>query len=239
MHSLASEKDRPAGRAGEGRALVARFETMIEERGYPCVGAKGAIARGQVHAYVGRSIGSAWDDVPLAQQLGRFGRHYAEHRPLFTTFVALFPESPPLDEAAFEEALWDRIGSLQAKDDWLGQPTDPDVEGDPGSPMFSLSFGGQGFFVVGMHPDASRPARRFDCPVMVFNVHDQFERLRADGRYEKMRETILSRDAALAGSVNPMLARFGEESEARQYSGRVVGPDWECPWPGRRKTGER
>ncbi len=68
---------------------------------------------------------------------------------------------------------------------------------------------------------------------MVFNLHDQFEQLRAQGRYEKLREAILDRDAALAGSVNPMLSRHGDASEARQYSGRAVGNDWECPFAGR------
>ena len=33
----------------------------------------------------------------------------------------------------------------------------------------------------------------------------------------------------LSGSINPMLARHGESSEARQYSGRVVDEDWKCP----------
>ena len=38
------------------------------------------------------------------------------------------------------------------------------------------------------------------------------------------------RDEAIAGSRNPMLARHGEASEARQYSGRAVDPDWRCPF---------
>ncbi len=108
-----------------------------------------------------------------------------------------------------------------------GWPTDPD------NPHFSLSFGGEAFFVVGLHPNASRPARRFSSPVLVFNLHAQFERLRAEGRYEKLRASILERDTALAGSVNPMLARHGDSSEARQYSGRVVGAEWRCPLQGR------
>ena len=63
---------------------------------------------------------------------------------------------------------------------------------------------------------------------MLFNLHDQFERLRADGLYEKLRATILERDEALQGSINPMLSRHGELSEARQYSGRAVEEDWRC-----------
>ena len=65
---------------------------------------------------------------------------------------------------------------------------------------------------------------------MVFNLHDQFERLRADNKYESMREKIMVRDEALAGSRNPMLARHGDASEARQYSGRMVGDDWQPPF---------
>ena len=84
--------------------------------------------------------------------------------------------------------------------------------------------------MVGLHPHASRPARRFPNPTLVFNLHDQFERLREKGIYERMRERILDRDKELAGDINPMLARHGESSEARQYSGRVVEDDWQCPF---------
>ena len=84
---------------------------------------------------------------------------------------------------------------------------------------------------MGLHPRASRPARRFERPVLVFNLHDQFEQLREQRRYERMRAKIIDRDVALAGSPNPMLARHGTISEARQYSGRNVWePDWACPF---------
>ncbi|PIW56526.1 MAG: hypothetical protein COW16_00365, partial [Sphingomonadales bacterium CG12_big_fil_rev_8_21_14_0_65_65_10] len=67
-------------------------------------------------------------------------------------------------------------------------------------------------------------------PTLIFNLHDQFERLREEGRYETMRRSILTRDEAYSGSINPMLARHGDASEARQYSGRVVDEDWSCPF---------
>ena len=119
------------------------------------------------------------------------------------------------------------------KDQWLGQRADPRVAHDPDDPHFAMSFGGEAFFVVGLHPRSSRPARQFEKPAMVFNLHDQFERLRAEGRYDKMRGTILDRDERLAGSVNPMLAKHGTISAARQYSGRAVSDGWECPFSGR------
>jgi FPC/CPF motif-containing protein YcgG len=68
---------------------------------------------------------------------------------------------------------------------------------------------------------------------MVFNLHDQFETLRAEGRYEKLRTSIIDRDVAMAGSINPMLANHGSISSARQYSGRAVETDWVCPFSGR------
>jgi hypothetical protein len=34
----------------------------------------------------------------------------------------------------------------------------------------------------------------------------------------------------LQGSLNPNLADFGEQSEARQYSGRATEADWVCPF---------
>ena len=121
-------------------------------------------------------------------------------------------------------------GVKAVQDVWRGQDYDPRVSPDPANPHFSLSFGGEAFFVVGLHPNASRPARRFERPTLTFNLHDQFEQLRALGKYETIREKILTRDERLAGSRNPMLARHGEASEARQYSGRAVDDDWRAPF---------
>ncbi len=149
---------------------------------------------------------------------------------LFQSFVVLFRGPLSLTEAEYENALWDRIQSLTDKDGWHGQSHDPRVSADPTDPHFSLSFAGEAFFVVGLHPNASRPARRFSCPGIVFYLHDQFERLRQQNVYEGMREKIVQRDAMLAGSPNPMLQTFGESSEAKQYSGRVVDEAWQCPF---------
>ncbi len=98
------------------------------------------------------------------------------------------------------------------------------------SPKFSLSLAGHPFFVIGLHPGASRIARRFAWPAMVFNSHVQFDRLREDGRYTKMQKATRARDLALQGSINPNLADFGTAPETRQYSGRKVEADWKCPF---------
>ena len=101
---------------------------------------------------------------------------------------------------------------------------------DPENPHFAFSVAGTAFFVVGLHPNASRVARRAPLPTLVFNLHAQFERMRADGRYQRMRDTIRRRDAELQGFLNPMVSDHGVSSEARQYAGRAVPPDWTPPF---------
>lgn len=185
---------------------------------------------------VGRDMRSAWDDLRIYGALLEFATAYHESPKLFQSLVVIYEGPEVLSEDVFETVLWTRLQSLADKDAWHGQDYDHRVSSDPDSPHFSLSFGGEAFFVVGLHPGANRQARRFDKPVLVFNVHDQFERLRAENRYETLRRSIIERDVAIAGSANPMLSRHGEISEARQYSGRAVEPDWRCPFRARPKV---
>ncbi len=207
-----------------------QFREMIEQHDFPCVGAKSALARGTLSIIEARDITSAWNDLQIHRELSEWSAKFSDDPEGLRSLVVIFSESEKLSEKAFEDALWQRLQSLADKDHWRGHQPAPSVSSDPRDPHFSLSFGGQAYFVVGLNPAASRPARRFAWPAMVFNLHDQFVRLREEGRYERMREKILERDVALAGSVNPMIARHGESSEARQYSGREVDPGWQCPF---------
>ncbi|MBB3763375.1 guanitoxin biosynthesis heme-dependent pre-guanitoxin N-hydroxylase GntA [Sphingomicrobium lutaoense] len=216
------------------RPIVDRFIDFITDTQFPCVGAKAAYNRGGMHFIVARDFSSAWDDLRIIPELIALAQRYREDPQLFQSLVVLFREGAPEDEAEYEKLLWKRLESLSQKDDWLGQRPDPRVAHDPDDPHFALSFGGEAFFVVGLHPKASRPARRFDHPAIVFNLHDQFEKLREAGKYQSMRETILKRDAKIAGSINPMLAEHGSISAARQYSGRAVSEEWKCPFSGRK-----
>jgi FPC/CPF motif-containing protein YcgG len=149
----------------------------------------------------------------------------------YATFVAIFERPREVDEIVFERLFWKQLRALHDHDaarfEW-----DPHVSADPADPHFSFSFAGQALYVIGMHANSSREARRFPWPALVFNPHEQFERLRADGKWKRIQETIRSRDLELQGSINPMLSDFGEKSEARQYSGRAVEDNWEAPFPG-------
>ena len=221
----------------EADALESDIRERIAVPDFPCVGAKSALARGTLEILTCHDLTSNWDDLRIHRALMEWARDYRENPGGLRSLAVAFAGPDDLDEAAFEKHLWERVQSIADKDAWLGQPYDSAVSADPDDPHFSLSFGGQAFFVVGLHPGASRPARRFPSPVLVFNLHDQFERLREEGRYQRMREAILKRDVALAGNVNPMLSTHGEASAARQYSGRIVGEDWRCPFSDKRAKG--
>lgn len=210
--------------------LISAFHTHIGDQEFPCVGAKSALARNQIKVVVARAIDSAWNDLQIHAALMAFVEDYRREDKMFQSLAVIFEGPEDLSEAEFEGHLWQRIQSVADKDAWLGQDYDRRVSPDPDNPHFSLSFGGEAFFVVGLHPHASRKARRFVAPTMIFNLHDQFERLREEGRYEKLRASILDRDLKYAGTSNPMVVRHGELSEARQYSGRVVDNDWGCPF---------
>jgi uncharacterized protein len=209
--------------------LTQSLTRFIEDKAFPCVGAKSALARQNLRFVVAQDIRAHKDDRRLWQALVEFAGVYRQSQEGFHSLAVIFSQPDDLCERAFEACLWQR---LQALSDLDAQhfAYDPCVSCDAQSPDFSLSFGGEAFFVVGMHPNASRPARRFEAPCLVFNRHAQFESLREEGRYETLRSSILDRDFALAGSLNPMLARHGELSEARQYSGRVVEAEWRCPF---------
>ena len=205
-----------------------KFLGRIGRADFPCVGAKSALAHDGIETFEAGDLRDAAHDAALLAQLQDFAARTAADA-LFVSFVALFPRTPRLEEAAFEAALWQRLQALHELDArhfaW-----DESVSSDPRSPQFSMSLGGRAFYVIGVHPGASRRARRFACAALVFNLHSQFETLREDGRYDKMRAAIAERDLAYSGSSNPMLAGHGEASEARQYSGRQVGAQWRCPF---------
>lgn len=201
------------------------FRDWILAADFPCVGAKAALNADSYALAVYDELASPAAISALAQQLRSFNDSLAAENE-YATCIAVFRNPAELDEIAFEQLLWQQLQQLHALDD---APWDASVRADPEDPHFSFSFAGQAFYVIGLHANSSRRARRFPWPTLVFNPHEQFERLRADGKWKKIQQTIRKRDVQLQGNTNPMLSDFGERSEARQYSGRVVDDHWEPP----------
>lgn len=199
------------------------------ENAHPCVGARSALTRDTITVRRYADLRDAADDACILADLTEFVAGYRRTRQLFSSFVMEFAAPDAPSEAAFEDALWQRLGALSQLDRQT-TPWDARVGSDPAALDFSFSLRGEAFFVIGLHPNASRASRRYRMPALVMNLHDQFERLRGDGRYDRMREVIRERDTQFCGSPNPMVRNFGDLSEARQYSGRSVEADWRCPF---------
>lgn len=215
-----------------------RFLEFLGGATYPCVGAKSALARGTIETHEFRSLGDPHNDQPLVDGISRFVARIEDSASDTNTvhsYAAIFRGPFNMDELRFESSLWSQLWRMHKLDVLAGNCPADDVSNNTASPRFSLSMAGHPFFLIGLHPFASRIARRFSHPVMVFNSHRQFEKLKEDGRFEKMQAATRSRDTELQGSVNPNLAEFGEASEARQYSGREVEDGWRCPYSFGRK----
>jgi len=211
--------------AGLATRIDDDFRAFVDDAGFPCLAGKGVVHRDSYGLGVYGALGAR--TRRLAHDLAAFAASTPAGS--LAAFVAVFPRRAPADEASFERRLWRQLDRLHA-DDAPGAGWDPHVSDDPADPRFAFSFAGCAMFVVGLHPHSSRQARRFAWPALVFNPHAQFERLRAEGRFERLRAMVREREIALQGSINPNLADFGEKSEARQYSGRETPADWRCPF---------
>jgi FPC/CPF motif-containing protein YcgG len=210
-------------------SIPADFATFIQSDPFPCVGAKSALALDSLIVAEAGDFASDDHDAEIHRALARFGKWMASGKGALGSFACLFRHGPRLSEDEFEAALWARAQGLHDIDAASGAHWADGVSREPESPDFSFSVDGVAYFVVGLHPGASRAARRFCRPALIFNPHAQFERLRADGRYFTMQSIIREREIAKHGSINPMLSDFGSGREAAQYSGRQVGDSWTCP----------
>lgn len=207
--------------------LELAFREFVQDPDFPCLGAKSVVRLSTYVLRVYGALGRAGNSKAILADLARFTAEHSDT--MLSAFVALFPSSPPEDERAFERRLWQQLQTIHDMDPDGGRWA-PGVSSDPDDPHFSFSAAGTAFFVVGLHPESSRIARRFSVPALVFNPHEQFSRLRAEGKFEGMRSAIRARDVALQGMENPNLTDFGERSEARQYSGRQIEGEWKCPF---------
>lgn len=214
--------------SASARAAEAAFRAHVEAAVFPCVGARSALHRDRMRFGHYHGLGEGGDVERLCADLEAYSAEFPQPGEQPVSFVALF-DDPSADEVQFERRLWRHLQDLHAHDrqrfSWSAG-----VSADPEAADFSFSIAGRAFFVVGLSPVASRAARRAPMPCLVFNFHDQFEALRLSGKYAGLQRVIRQRDVALQGSINPVLARFGEASEARQYSGRATEPGWRCPF---------
>lgn len=194
---------------------------------HPCVMAQSLVADENLTISDYKNIQNHETPSRILEDLKTYLESIDEEDKKFQTFIATFENDTYSSEITFEKDLWELLKKLNTIDP---EPWDKKTSADPSSSKFSFSLLSNSFYIVGMHPKSSRKARRAPFPMIVFNLHSQFDLLRDAGRYTRVRDIIRRRDKAFQGSINPMLEDFGTNSEARQYSGRKVSEHWKCPY---------
>ena len=222
-----SRPDETPGRADQQAHAALRAHVLDD--GYPCVMARSVFNRDAFRMATYGRLGDPASAAMLCHDLYAFSLEFPRPVQGAVSFVACFEGPECADEEAFEVALWRQLQAVHDLDkrqfEWSRE-----VQSAPDDPDFSFSVGGRAFFLIGMHPRASRIARRTPMPTIVFNLHEQFVELRANGKFDGVRDKVQTRDEQLQGTVNPMSSDFGARSEAAQYSGRAVGSEWACPF---------
>lgn len=209
--------------------VINEYLTFLSSKTFPCVAAKDALTKDHIRIFVADNIGCPKDDKAILNFLYSFTEFYRNSNKGFYSAAVIFKQNEPISEEQFDKTLWERLQNLSNMDALLYK-NDIRVAANPKDVNFSFSLMEEAYFIVGLNPMSSRPARRFKYPTLVFNPHAQFEQMKTDARYEKMKTIVRKRDVIFSGSVNPMLTDFGEASEVYQYSGRNYDSNWCCPF---------
>lgn len=212
----------------DNQTIIKEYKGFLRARDFPCIGAKAAASKNHVRCFVASDMASPDDDERMLRFIYQFVDSYRKSIDTFHSAAIIFKKPLPITEEEFEDMFWLRLNSLIAFDR-NNYNHDRRVDANPQSSMFSFSLKEEAFFIIGLHPSSSRKARRFAYPAIVFNPHEEFERLKRTGKYEPMKKTVRRRDELYSGSVNPMLTDFGEAPEVIQYSGKQYDSTWKCP----------
>lgn len=201
---------------------------MIDSKEFPCVGAKAAFKQNSYRFGFYNNITGEEALKGLSHDLSAFAKEQKDMKGAFTTFAAVFDDSFFQDSVDFDKKVWQLLKNLHDIDK---ADYDPIASANPEDPNFAFSFAGTAYFVAALSPVSPRLSRRFVAPCLVFNAHYQFEHMKAQGKFEKLRDIIRANDAALeGGQANRIAADFGETSEAVQYTGITAAPSKSCPF---------
>lgn len=198
---------------------------FITRQDFVCLGARAALRRGSIVHHHYPELAARTSVLAHHRDLLAFLDGFEPTERSFRSFVATFDRPAGSDEEDFETRVWEHLQSLHDEDS-LKYPWSDLYDSDPASSEFAFSVGGHPFFVVGLHPGASRPSRRFSQATLVFNSHIQFNAMGL--KFLKLRRKIRKRERTFHGSVNPSFVNY--KDEARHYSGRFTEPDWKCPF---------
>jgi FPC/CPF motif-containing protein YcgG len=195
------------------------LSSHILETNFPCIMAKAVVNKGFFHTFSLPNLNTGSVKTAL-KNLHNFISEMHTKKARLSSCVIVIEDEKLNDFPVFENKFWSFLKELNSLDKKSHKP-DPSVDADPTSSKFSFSIKSESFFIIALHPESPRWARRFKYPAIVFNPHKQFEELRENGTYKKVRDLIRKKDKLLQGNENPMLQNFGEKSEVYQYLGKI------------------
>lgn len=209
------------------KTIELEYQDFIIKKKHPCIMANAVFKLGKYHLEIYDDMTSDAIVNPILKAVETYVDQYDFESNEVESLILCFKENYFNSEFEFEKALWNLLQKLHDGDEceW-----DIEVSDDVENPMFSFSLKGKAFYIIGMHPNSSRIARRAPYSTLVLNFHWQFEKLREMGTYQTVKKRIRRRDKKLQGTINPVLRDFGTGSEAKQYSGRAVDNQWKCPF---------
>lgn len=202
---------------------------LILERNFPCTMAKSVLGKDNI---VFKTYDMS-DDVAadFRQDLGLFHKSCLDSGDEIRSFVAEFDSKSGhfIDFIAFENYFWDLLTRLRQKE-FSENVYDSTVSSDPFDKKFGFSVNGAAYFFILLHPENPRLSRRSAKPAVVCNLHSQFELLRQQGVFHKLKKIIRGRDKKLQGNENPMMKDFGNSPEWLQYTGSEKTRESKCPF---------
>ncbi len=206
-----------------------QIKLLLDQKSYPCVAAIQSLHRKDYCIKTYTDFGKVYHRSDLRNELLKFLKNYQQTHSQYFSLWAVFEDYESLSEDQFEKLLWNELSALTSTETSAADK-DPRFSLDPIKKDFCFSLGGQAVFVVGLHPQSSRKARRFPWPALIFNAYEQFDQLIAQEKYQPMIETIRRREIEFQGDVNPMVLQHNDLWESIQFSGKNNSPEWKCPF---------
>lgn len=213
----------------EQNHFTTEVSDLIGQKNYPCVAALKSFHNKDYKIQNYSQMGEFSQRPALRKALLEYLEEYKKNKSPYFTFWAVFDNTPLGSEIEFEEKMWKELSSLTSESQ-RESDKDPKFSDDPADKNFCFALNGYAFFVVGLHPYSSRKSRRLSHPTLVFNVYEQFEQLKLEGKYEPMIEINRKRDVKFQGSSNPMVEKHGDDWESIQFSGKENPDSWKCPF---------
>ena len=210
-----------------GRLIERQLRCLVLDGPFPCLGARSAVRNDSYVFAVHPDLFAPGAVEAVAEDLRRFAEVRLRLGRLYSCIVSFVEPRTIPDEQAWDRQVWAFLQALHDADD---APWDARFSADPESGDFALSLAGVGHLVVTLYPGATRYARRFAWPTLVFNPLEQDTDAFPDERdFARFQHLIRARDARLQGQVNPSLPATRDESQAPGFSGAPVPDTWRCP----------